>query len=184
MNEPSPLTPQEHKVLRLLAEGFTPAEIATRLVVSPGTISRYCYQIRQKLGARTMEQAMMKVAWYHPKVLSGCMVKHGTLKSLAWHDEQGVPLCEPCEAIVKARERKVKVPRLPSKRPPGTPNRRLTPLEQHAKRGQPVDHGTIQMARRHIARGHRIRDLTCGCREAYRQWYREYDRQRGELDAA
>lgn len=180
----SPLSEREHAVFRHLAEGLTPQEIAARIGTAAGTVNKYLMRIRTKLDARTNEQAIIKAAWYHPHLLKGCMVKHGTLEALSWHEDRDVPPCPACQLILDAQQARVKVPRLPSRRAPGEPYRRLTPAEQHAKRGEPVAHGTMQMARRHIAAGHRIRNLECGCREAYREWYREYDRQRGVLDVA
>lgn len=179
----SPLSPRETEVFRLLAEGMTPTEIARCLgLKSNDTVNNYLQRIRRKLEVRTNEQAVLKAAWHHAGLLKGCMVKHGTLEALDWHEDHEIPLCEPCGDIVKARERRVKVPPVP-RRAPGDPYRRLTPVPQHAKRGQPVEHGTIQMARRHIAAHHRISELECGCREAYREWWQAYDKERRALGA-
>jgi DNA-binding CsgD family transcriptional regulator len=176
-----PLTEREQEVVRLLVEGFTPQEIERKLGLSRGAANNRLYRIRQRVGARSNEQLVLMLAWHHPKTLSGCMVKHGTLQALDWHEDTGVPLCGPCGNIVKARERTVKVPRNTSGA--GRVYRRLTPVEDHAKRGQPVAHGTIEMARRHIKAKERISDLTCGCREAYQEWWQEYQQQRRALGA-
>ena len=44
------LAPRERQVLSLIAQGFTQAQAATRMGVSPGTIDTYIKRIRVKLG--------------------------------------------------------------------------------------------------------------------------------------
>jgi hypothetical protein len=135
-------------------------------------------RIRTKLGVQTNEQAVAYLAWYHPKVLAGCMIKHGTLQALDWHDEHEIPLCRMCQALTDIRAARVK---MPGKRPGpkrGTTYQRLKPVDSLVPSGAPMEHGTIEMARRHIRSKDRINDLTCGCREAYQEWWREYQRAR------
>ncbi|MEU8891156.1 response regulator transcription factor [Streptomyces sp. NPDC048442] len=48
----SPLTPREEEIARLVAEGLTNAEIATRLFISPGTAKTHIANIQSKLKAR------------------------------------------------------------------------------------------------------------------------------------
>lgn len=165
----SPLTPREHEIVRDLVEGFTPQEIAARLEITPGTVGKYLQRMRKRLGARNNEQMVLLLAWHHAQYLTGAMVKHGTKQALDWHSFEGVPLCVPCGKFQELSEVKY---------------RRLTPVPDHAKQGQPVECGTIQAARRHMAANDRLGDLTCGCREAYQEWHREYGQQRRALGIA
>ncbi len=48
-----PLTPRETEILRLIAIGWTTAEIADAISLSPKTIHNYHYEVKAKLGART-----------------------------------------------------------------------------------------------------------------------------------
>ena len=52
------LTRRELEVLSLLAEGFAAAEIATRLVISPKTVSTHIDRILVKLGVKNRAQAV------------------------------------------------------------------------------------------------------------------------------
>jgi DNA-binding CsgD family transcriptional regulator len=54
---PASLTPREAEVLRLVAEGLQNAEIASRLYVSPKTVSHHVSAILAKLGVRTRTEA-------------------------------------------------------------------------------------------------------------------------------
>ncbi len=49
--EPPLLAPREEEALRLIAQGFTQSQTATRMRVSPGTVDTYIKRIRKKLGA-------------------------------------------------------------------------------------------------------------------------------------
>jgi two-component system response regulator DesR len=51
-SEKNPLSPREHEVLRLVAEGSEPAEIAAALHLSVGTVRNYLTSIMTKLNAR------------------------------------------------------------------------------------------------------------------------------------
>lgn len=52
------LTPREHEVLELLAEGFRQEEIARRLVISPKTVATHIQRILGKLEVRSRAQAV------------------------------------------------------------------------------------------------------------------------------
>ena len=54
----SPMTPREEEVLGLLAEGLTPGEIASRLVVTPKTVAKHLEHILGKLGVHSRAQAV------------------------------------------------------------------------------------------------------------------------------
>jgi DNA-binding NarL/FixJ family response regulator len=52
------LTPRELEVLRLLAEGLGPHEVAGRLVISPKTVATHIDHILSKLGVHSRAQAV------------------------------------------------------------------------------------------------------------------------------
>jgi DNA-binding NarL/FixJ family response regulator len=54
----APRTPREDEVLGLLAEGLTPVEIASRLVLTPKTVAEHIEHILSKLGMHTRTQAV------------------------------------------------------------------------------------------------------------------------------
>jgi two-component system, NarL family, response regulator DesR len=54
----NPLSPREHEVLRLAAEGSEPAEIAASLHLSVGTVRNYLTTIATKLNARNRVDAI------------------------------------------------------------------------------------------------------------------------------
>ncbi|MFA9271570.1 MAG: helix-turn-helix transcriptional regulator, partial [Baekduiaceae bacterium] len=56
-NPPGPLTPREHDVLSLVADGLTSRRIAERLGVSPATVESHVRAAMQKLGTRTRAEA-------------------------------------------------------------------------------------------------------------------------------
>jgi DNA-binding response OmpR family regulator len=55
---PSSLTGREQQVLTLLADGFTPAQVAEDLTISPSTVGTHIEHIYEKLGARTRAHAV------------------------------------------------------------------------------------------------------------------------------
>lgn len=56
----NPLSPREHEVLRLAAEGLDPAEIAAALHLSVGTVRNYLTTIVTKLNARNRIDAVKR----------------------------------------------------------------------------------------------------------------------------
>ena len=52
------LTPREHEILALLAEGLTTVEIERRLMISPKTVGTHLGHIFAKLGVRSRAQAV------------------------------------------------------------------------------------------------------------------------------
>jgi LuxR family maltose regulon positive regulatory protein len=56
-----PLSPQEQRVLRLLAAGRTNPEIANHLIVSVNTVKAHLKNIYRKLGVRNRMQAVQRV---------------------------------------------------------------------------------------------------------------------------
>ncbi len=61
---PEPLTPQEQRVLRLLAGGASNREIATQLVISLATAKKHMANILSKLGAANRTQALVRAREY------------------------------------------------------------------------------------------------------------------------
>ena len=59
------LTPREHEVLSLLAEGLDQREIALRLVISPKTVATHIDHILAKLGAHSRAQAVARAYREH-----------------------------------------------------------------------------------------------------------------------
>ena len=55
------LTPREQEVMRLLAEGSSPKEIADKLCISPKTVESHKYNIMEKLRANSLAE-LTKVA--------------------------------------------------------------------------------------------------------------------------
>jgi DNA-binding NarL/FixJ family response regulator len=47
---PTPLTPREHEIVRLIVRGLSNREIAGELVISPATAARHVAGILAKLG--------------------------------------------------------------------------------------------------------------------------------------
>lgn len=61
----SALTRQQDRVLALLAEGLTVAQAATRLGISPHTVTSHLRIAKDRLGARSIPQAC--VIWARQK---------------------------------------------------------------------------------------------------------------------
>ena len=60
-----PLTVQEQKVLHMLAQGLTNAEIATALTVVVGTVKTHNHHIYSKLGVDNRTQAIIRAREFH-----------------------------------------------------------------------------------------------------------------------
>lgn len=61
VNNSTTLTPREQEVLLLLAQGKRTAEIAETLIISPYTAKTHLANIRSRLGARSVAQAIFLV---------------------------------------------------------------------------------------------------------------------------
>ncbi|HZR41688.1 MAG TPA: response regulator transcription factor, partial [Ktedonobacteraceae bacterium] len=59
-----PLTPQERRVLRLLAEGASNQQIATQLVIQLVTVKKHMTNLLGKLGAANRTQAIVRAREY------------------------------------------------------------------------------------------------------------------------
>ena len=57
---PAELSPQQKRVLALLAEGKTNKEIAQALVIAPATVKKHSTNIYQKLQAHNRREAVAK----------------------------------------------------------------------------------------------------------------------------
>jgi DNA-binding NarL/FixJ family response regulator len=66
------LTPREHEVLALMAEGLQHQEIARKLFISPKTVGTHVEHILRKLGARSRAQAIA-VAYHHQILRPGAL---------------------------------------------------------------------------------------------------------------
>jgi DNA-binding NarL/FixJ family response regulator len=53
---PSPLTPREHEIALLIAQGLSNRQIADELVISPATAARHVANILAKLGFSSRAQ--------------------------------------------------------------------------------------------------------------------------------
>ena len=55
-----PLSPREQRIAQLLAQGWCRKEIATVLGCSVHTVWTHCRRMRQKVGARTMTECVVR----------------------------------------------------------------------------------------------------------------------------
>ena len=63
---PTPLTPREHEIVRLIAQGLSNREIADELVISPATAARHVANILAKLGFSSRTQVASWAARHEP----------------------------------------------------------------------------------------------------------------------
>jgi predicted ATPase/DNA-binding CsgD family transcriptional regulator/Tfp pilus assembly protein PilF len=63
---PSPLTPREHEIVRLIAQGLSNREIASELVISPATAARHVANILAKLGFSSRTQVASWASRHDP----------------------------------------------------------------------------------------------------------------------
>jgi DNA-binding CsgD family transcriptional regulator len=63
---PSPLTPREHEIVRLIAQGLSNKEIADELVISPATAARHVANILAKLGFTSRTQVATWASRHEP----------------------------------------------------------------------------------------------------------------------
>jgi DNA-binding CsgD family transcriptional regulator len=170
MANTSPFSPREEQVLRFFVEGFTTEQIAARVGASIRTVAQDLIDIRRTMSVLTNEQAVLIAYRKYPHVLAGCVVRHGNNKAVDWHEDNEIPLCDACSAFQD------RSPRPQGARTSSRAYRRLSATR--LARSAPVECGTIQAARRHIRVGDKIKEVTCGCREAYQEWWREYQQAR------
>lgn len=57
-DRPGPLSPRQLECLRLVADGYSYAQIAEQLDLGKPTINGYVHEIRRQLGARTTAHAV------------------------------------------------------------------------------------------------------------------------------
>ena len=63
---PSPLTPREHEIVLLIAQGLSNKEIADELVISPATAARHVANILGKLGYTKRAQVASWASRHEP----------------------------------------------------------------------------------------------------------------------
>ena len=63
---PSPLTPREHEIVLLIAQGLSNKEIADELVISPATAARHVANILAKLGFSSRTQVASWATRHEP----------------------------------------------------------------------------------------------------------------------
>ena len=63
---PSPLTPREHEIVHLIAQGLSNREIASELVISPATAARHVANILAKLGFNSRTQVASWASRHEP----------------------------------------------------------------------------------------------------------------------
>ena len=63
---PGPLTPREHEIVRLIAQGLSNKEIADELVISPATAARHVANILAKLGYTSRTQVASWASRHEP----------------------------------------------------------------------------------------------------------------------
>ena len=63
---PSPLTPREHEIVLLIAQGLSNREIADELVISPATAARHVANILAKLGFTSRTQVASWATRHEP----------------------------------------------------------------------------------------------------------------------
>jgi len=64
---PSPLTPREHEIVLLIAQGLSNREIADELVISPATAARHVANILAKLGFTSRTQVASWATRHEPR---------------------------------------------------------------------------------------------------------------------
>ena len=67
---PSPLTPREHEIVMLIAQGLSNREIADELVISPATAARHVANILAKLGFSSRTQVASWATRHEPSSLT------------------------------------------------------------------------------------------------------------------
>jgi DNA-binding CsgD family transcriptional regulator len=168
------LTAREQQIFRLIAEGLHPSQVAAHLELTQTTVNGVMLRVRRKLGAQTTAHAVFIAERYYRHVLKGAIAQHGNRGARASHLRYGTPLCEAC-SMLDAEHRKPMA--MVSSHPADSEVARLRPSD-------PAECGTMPAVRRHQRNGDRMRDLTCGCREALAAWWREYRRLNGEASEA
>src|SRR6202035_4243256 len=63
---PSPLTPREHEIVLLIAQGLSNKEIADELIISPATAARHVANILAKLGFTSRTQVAAWASRHEP----------------------------------------------------------------------------------------------------------------------
>ena len=71
---PTPLTPREHEVLRLVADGLSDREVATRLGISPKTVEKHVGAVLRKSGTPSRTAAVVHAldsGWFEQDLPDG-----------------------------------------------------------------------------------------------------------------
>lgn len=171
---PVDLTERETEIFRLIAEGLSPTQIATQLYLTTATINGAMLRVRTKLGAGSTAHAVLIAERYHRHLLVGAIALHGTRGGRKAHLRYETPMCKQCETLsAEQREPTVMEPYRPTE-----------PKTDRVRPNDSADCGTMPAVRRHIRQGMRVAWLTCGCREAYAAWHRDYRRDNGKTRQA
>ncbi|MFD3535330.1 response regulator transcription factor [Streptomyces sp. NPDC058664] len=99
------LSSHQLAILRLIADGYTCAEIATRLVITPKGATSAIRRLRAKLGARSAAHAVLIAC--QAGILDGRPRRHGDHAGYEAHRRRGEAICDLCREGERAHRRAV-----------------------------------------------------------------------------